>query len=452
MTIKVVLNALNLLFLSGFLLVFLGLAENTGIGSFAQELETQQQSSRKELEELREEISISEKRRTELKVQIEQLDKDRTSINRSLIDASKKFRGLEKRVDTSEKRMLTLRSDQQEVQASLKLKEGLLAEILGALQRMGRKPPPALLIKPQDALSSVRSAILLGSVVPEVMSETQILISELNRLSKIETEISSERESLTIGLTELAQEEERLNLLLEEKQKLAGIAMSGLAQESVKAAQLAARATSLNQLITDLETQIESAKTAAEEARVAEEQRIIRDQNREVAARKFEESDFFSDPGRKAPAVAFSSAEGLLPLPVSGDIVRAFGDKDLVGEEHRGISLSARRNARVISPADGWIVYAGPFRSYGQLLIINAGQGYHVVLAGMAAINVQPGQFVIVGEPLGQMGDQQVASTSLVEVSTQTPILYVEFRNNGKSIDPAPWWAQTNLESTSNGT
>jgi len=129
----------------------------------------------------------------------------------------------------------------------------------------------------------------------------------------------------------------------------------------------------------------------------------------------------------------------------------SFGQNDGAGDKTRGISLETRQNARVISPADAWVVYAGPFRSYGQLLIMNAGQGYHIVVAGMEKINVQPGQFVLVGEPIGTMGAQRIASTGLVDVNTTKPILYVEFRKDGNSIDPTPWWAVTNKERTTDG-
>ncbi|MGZ5862391.1 MAG: murein hydrolase activator EnvC family protein, partial [Methyloceanibacter sp.] len=95
--------------------------------------------------------------------------------------------------------------------------------------------------------------------------------------------------------------------------------------------------------------------------------------------------------------------------------------------------------ARITAPADGWVVYAGPFRSYGQLLIINAGGGYHILLAGMSRIDVSLGQFVLAGEPVAVMG--AVAPTSQGGKDTSRPVLYVEFRKDGRPIDPDPWWA-----------
>ena len=92
------------------------------------------------------------------------------------------------------------------------------------------------------------------------------------------------------------------------------------------------------------------------------------------------------------------------------------------------------------------MVYAGPFRSYGQLLIINAGDGYHVLLAGMERIDVQLGQFVLAGEPVAAMAAQKAGEHRRVDVGATQPVLYIEFRKDGTSIDPAPWWAASNAE------
>ncbi|MEM8650437.1 MAG: peptidoglycan DD-metalloendopeptidase family protein [Pseudomonadota bacterium] len=417
----------------------------------AQELDAQRQRNIDELEILKSEISLSEQRRAALRSSIEALDKDRATVNRNLIDASSKARGLEKKISKAEGRLSQLRDEQAEIRVFLNSKRGVLAEVLGALQRMGRKPPPALLVTPEDALSSVRSAILLGSVVPEMRSETELLVSQLQDLTRISNDIESQRASLTQDLEGLAAEEERLNLLLAEKSKLSGVAQAKLAQESAKAAELAAKATSLNGLISDLENQIEAVQKAAEAARIAEEKRKAEEQDRIFAAREVQKSDAFADTGRIAPAISFEAAKGLLPLPVAGLQLAGFGEDDGAGDVTNGVSLETRENTRVIAPADSWILYAGPFRSYGQLLIMNAGQGYHVVLAGMDKINVQPGQFVLVGEPVGTMGSQRVASTGVVDINSTNPILYVEFRKDGKSIDPAPWWSVNNGERASNG-
>jgi septal ring factor EnvC (AmiA/AmiB activator) len=102
-----------------------------------------------------------------------------------------------------------------------------------------------------------------------------------------------------------------------------------------------------------------------------------------------------------------------------------------------------------VAPFDGKIVYAGPFRRYGQLLILSVGEGYHVLLSGMAEIDGQVGQTVLAGEPVGRMagaeeGDNQPSSNENARSRQKTatdgrPSLYIEFRKDSDPIDPRPW-------------
>jgi septal ring factor EnvC (AmiA/AmiB activator) len=142
------------------------------------------------------------------------------------------------------------------------------------------------------------------------------------------------------------------------------------------------------------------------------------------------------NPGRMKPAVPFHLAKGRLPLPVQGRKLLAFGDKNQFGRVSKGMVIETRPAAVVTAPCDGWIVYAGQFRSYGQVLIINAGGGYHVLLANLSRIDVGVGRFVLTSEPIGAMTSNAGRSQD------NAPVLYVEFRNKeGQSIDPGPWWA-----------
>lgn len=142
--------------------------------------------------------------------------------------------------------------------------------------------------------------------------------------------------------------------------------------------------------------------------------------------------------GRIKPAIPFSDARGKLPLPAQGRRALTFGERTQFGGQSKGIVIETRGSAQVTSPCDGWVVYAGEFRSYGQLLIINAGDGYHVLLAGLSQIDVQPGQFVLTAEPVGTMSGGQKNSAS---APVSGPVLYVELRKDGRPIDPDPWWA-----------
>jgi septal ring factor EnvC (AmiA/AmiB activator) len=218
-------------------------------------------------------------------------------------------------------------------------------------------------------------------------------------------------------------------LLVDERQKRQAEVETALDAEQQRAAQLVRQVDNLKELIAKLD----QGRTApAASSAGAPGDGGPADAKARLAALK--------DPGRLAPAIAFSAAKGLLPLPVNGIKVRDYGAPDGLGGILKGITIATRAGAQVTAPCDGTVMYSGAFRSYGQLLILNAGGGYHVLLAGMERISVSLGQFVLTGEPVALMGGGSRVATALSTGSSQ-PVLYVEFRKDGTPIDPSPWWA-----------
>ncbi len=405
-------------------------------------LEKQQAEGRERLEQIKADIEVSEQRRAELEQEITSLKHDQASLRTALLQSAKTQKKLSNDISDGEKRLAALAGRQEAIRASLRSRKAILAEVLAALQRMGRNPPPAILISPDDALASVRSAILLGAVVPEIREETGKLVADLQELTEIHASIANERERLIATLGEQAEEEEKLNLLLEEKNRLATARNDRLDEERRKAEDLAMRASSLNDLIASLGSEIESAREAAEQARLAEIRRTEETERRreQLKARKRE-----GDPDieRMAPAYAFSELSESLELPVRGEVTASWGDDDGTGNELMGTMVSTQPEALVTSPADGWVVYAGNFRSYGQLLILNVGEEYNLVLAGMGRIDASIGQFVVAGEPVGRMSSRRLAAMGALSLASDAPTLYIEFRKDGKPIDPGPWWVKS---------
>jgi len=311
--------------------------------------------------------------------------------------------------------------------------------VLAALQRIGRHPPPALVVSPEDALQSLRSAILLGAVLPEMRQEMDALVADLGELVKLRKDIAEQRTRLDRDLQVLAEENPRLTLLIEQRQRQQTEIEKSLAGERTRAAQLGRQADNLKDLIAKLEQELSHPPAAGSGpgTGAGDEKKPVDSGRRDLAALK--------DPGRLTPAVAFASAKKQLPLPVNGVRIREYGASDGLGGSEKGLSIAARSGTQVTSPCDGWVVYAGPFRNYGQLLILNAGGGYHVLLAGMERISVDLGQFVVTGEPVAVMGGRAQAAASIMAGSGQ-PVLYVEFRKDGTPVDPGPWWAASEVE------
>ena len=410
-------------------------------GSAPTDSEAAKAAREAELEAITRDIEVTRERQTALTDEISALEKDRATLNGTLIETGKRANALEAKIDAAELRMSSLLDEEARLRGSLHSRRAVLADVLAALQRMGRKPPPAVVVRPEDALAAVRSAMLLGAVVPNLRQDAQALAKDLSALVALKDEQARERDRMRADATALAEERTRIELLVEEKQRARERTSEELAAETKKAEELADEAKSLNDLIARLESEIAVAREAAEAARRAEEG------NRPAeAARTPEKPSSLGSADRIVPAVSFEQAKGLLPRPANGVEIRSFGEPDGLGGTTEGLSIATRSNARVASPTDGWIVYSGPFRSYGNLLIINAGGGYHVLLAGMERIDAQVGQFVLAGEPVAVMGTRLLASAGSAGVGATQPVLYVEFRKDGASIDPAPWWAKPDDE------
>jgi septal ring factor EnvC (AmiA/AmiB activator) len=390
-----------------------------------------------ELEAIRAEQKKTLDAQKKLQDEIAALSDDRRKLNQALIDSAAGIRTAETKIAAAEGRLAQLTETEASIRRSLDGRRSTIGEILAVLQRMGRRPPPAMLVRPEDALESLRAAMLLGALVPEMRAEAESLAGELSDLVRVRGEAAAERDGLARGVAALSDEQKRMTLLVEERQKRQSEAEKQLDSERQQSVALSKQADNLKDLIAKLERGLDSASRTT---RAAQEGRALGDTRADLSALK--------DPGRLGPAIAFASAKAMLPIPVNGVKSRDFGAPDGNGGTEKGISIATRPGAQVTSPCDGWVVYAAPYRSYGKLLILNAGGGYHVVLAGMDRISVDIGQFVLTGEPVAAMGSgPQVASAVLTGGNgASQPVLYIEFRKDGSPVDPNPWWAPPDSE------
>ncbi len=362
------------------------------------------------------------------------------------------------------------------------------------MQRMGRNPPPVIVTRREDALKMVRSAMLLARAFPELRTQAEKLSSRLNDLVRVMTEARQESARLKSETLKLNEAKTRLAALVESKRQTLSDRQRELAEVRRAAAEISRNVSDLSELISRLDKEVAARTTLGEYER---EQRELERQAPKTApadsalAAKAAEArptdkvasskppadkaerpagpgstaaanvpgksgagndisasepriallprgPFTQNPGRIKPAIPFVKAKRQLPLPARGRLLIGFGDKTQFGSSSKGVVIETRAGATVVSPTDGWIVYAGPFRSYGQVLIINAGGGYHILLANLARIDVEVGRFVLAAEPVGAMETKFSRNSQ-----DSAPVLYVEFRDKqGKSIDPSPWWAE----------
>ena len=325
----------------------------------------------------------------------------------------------------------------------------------------------------------VRSAMLLAAAFPQLGNQAKALAARLNELLRVMTEMRAQSEQLRTETARLNDAKTRLAGLLDAKKTSLEERQGELKRMRMVSAEISESVTDLNELISKLDQAVKentglgayeketAAKTAAAapstpkspEAKpppaatpdAAAPTSPAGEPNSEVPGApstpgkavdvvELSPGATLGSPGRIKPEIAFAQAQGRLPLPAQGRQVLGFGEKTQYGGQSKGLVLETRQGAQVTSPCDGWIVYAGEFRSYGQLLIINAGGGYHVLLAGLSQIDVQPGQFVLGAEPVGTMSGW--AQQTQPAAANSAPVLYIEFRKDGTPIDPDPWWVQ----------
>mgnify|MGYP002084510739 CR=1 FL=1 len=377
-----------------------------------------------ELGAVEQELAASTATRLRIQSEVAAALAEQDAISTKLIDLASIIQGQETAVGAIEERILALRKEAIVIRADLAEKQDVMSEVLAGLQRLDQNPPPALVVEPRDVLAALRGAMMFGAIVPELRAEAELLAQKLSRLDHIRVGIEAEKTILAQNIAGLKKSQIELDQLIAQKRQLVSERESILQDEQKRAIALADKAKSLKQLLADLA----AAKKLAEIEKSKQDKAL-------AAEKKLQEAALFK------PALKLSQSRGRLQYPAQGQIIRAFGADDGLGSTLRGIAVATRPGAQVTTPMDALVEFAGPFRSYGQLLILNAGEGYLVLMAGMHDISTEIGQSIKAGEPVGTMGEGPSSVTLLGDqVEEPRPVLYIEFRNNGGAIDSAPWW------------
>ncbi len=423
---------------------------------------------RQKLEKNRQQLDEAQKRGQGLETDLGQLKAERERLNASLVETARQVQKGEGQMSAIEARLGELESHETMLRGSLAQRHDSIAHLLAAMQRMGRNPPPVMITRREDALTMVRSAMMLATAFPQLRDQALALAGRLNELARVMGDIRTEGDKLKAETTRLNDTRTRLAQLMESKRQSFSERQTELEKVRKEAAEISQSVTDLNELIVRLDkavtahigrdspvvdetkpaTRLEvaalpeanlalpgTAVTAGQD--VAQKSASASIAAIELAPKGTQVASL--NPGRMKPAMPFIRAKGSVVLPVQGRRVLAFGDRTQYGGQSKGLVLETRHGAQVTSPCDGWIVFAGEFRTFGQLLIINAGDGYHILLAGLSQIDVQLGQFVLTGEPVGLMTAPPKAAKAITQGNA--PVLYIEFRKDNKPIDPESWWA-----------
>ena len=454
-------RAPRLLAVSALALCATGFAVPTA--SHAQQSQLSGEAARKQKQN-QERLKRVESQTTSAKADVAAMEQERARLNAQLQETARNVQASEARLSNIEARRDQLEEQKREREKVLAQRHASIASLLSTMQRMGHNPPPVIITRREDALEMVRSAMLLARAVPELQTQVKDLLTSIAEVDGLIKHITEERQRLEVETQTLRDMEFRLASLMEERRQTLSDRQSELAALRKEAEAVASKVSELGELIAALDHTVAertglgayNAQNPAEpDAPASGQARDLKGEPLQVgpmkeaapaqppAAKGPQVAVLLSPgagslagaPGRMAPATPFHRAKGTLPFPAAGQRVLSFGETTSSGRKSQGVVVETRQGAHITSPSDGWIVYAGEFRSYGQLLIINAGAGYHILLAGLSRIDAQLGQFVLAGEPVGNM-----SAASRGSAQDNAPVLYIEFRKEGRPIDPTPWW------------
>jgi len=425
--------------------------------------------AREHLEKSKRELDQTRQRTKGLEKSVADIQIERERLSDSLRETARIIHDSEARLTEIERQQAGLAEQERKIREQLSERHGKIAVLLAAMQRMGRNPPPVMITRREDALQMVRSAMILARAFPGLAEQATILASRLSELVKVMEASKAQSAILRAETARHEVERTRIAQLVESRRQSLAEHQPALEAARRHAAETAKRIEDLTTLIARLDAgpaargatpRPDEAPAGAAPAGQPAPPLLSAEKPPSARPPGTPETPAPSEPksgpamaqllpsasqlaalspGLMRPAIPFAQAKGSLPLPAQGKRVLAFGDKTQFGTQSMGIVLETRHSAQVRSPSDGSVLWAGPFRTWGQLLIINAEDGYHILLAGLSQIDVQVGQFVLAGEPVGLMSAAPRSQSAKAEGNA--PVLYVEFRKDNRPIDPDPWWA-----------
>ncbi|MHA1600349.1 MAG: peptidoglycan DD-metalloendopeptidase family protein [Alphaproteobacteria bacterium] len=378
------------------------------------------------------------------------LEKEIITLRAESISTARKAQNFETQLSEIEAQLAALEEQETAKVADLETRRAQMGGTLAALQRIALQPVEAMIVSPAAPVDTVRSAMLLRVAIPAIEIRAAALRKELESLATLRREIAVQRNDLATTGQALLGERERLSALIQRKSN-ARTEMTVEQQAALdRAANMAAEAKDLRDLLerVEREAQEQAERIARDEAERLAREDAARQLAQEEAARQAqtpttEATPAIPPPPQSAPTrqqTALARPDNIRPFPESGtslvmpargSIIVRYGQNRGGNGAAKGITIAARGNAQVVAPFDGKVVYAGNFRRYGQILIIEHGGRYHTLLAGLDRIDAVVGQWLLAGEPVGILGAP----------GSGAPELYLELRRAGQPINPLPWLA-----------
>lgn len=378
--------------------------------------------------------------------QSQTLQKELDELRARLVGLADQERAQEDELAHLEESLTALETQERNQADKLEGERQQIAALLAALQRVARIPPEAALARPDGPVDTLRSALLLRDTVPALRARADALAQALTRLAETRETLQAQRSRTYAARLTLIDRQMEIGQLVARREELSRQTEEERQQVAQRTARLSGQAADLRQLMERIEAERRAAAAAAAKREAERLEAARRDAERRLAEQKAAEqkqaeqklADQKAAEQRQAEeklaeqraraeaetARAAPSAPAGERLPVGGRVTVRYGEADRYGATSRGVTIQARAGSTVVSPQAGTIVFAGPFRGYGQILIVEHSHGYHSLIAGFGRIDTAVGRRVATGEPIGLMP------------ADGSPDLYFELRRHGQPINP----------------
>lgn len=383
------------------LTVLCGLAGMLATPPLAHAQNKAQKAQPQKLEKLSDEIADRKAKQKKLQSQAAALKNQQSKLRQRIIALARDLQNIDADRDQLEDRLSELAVIENRLDADMQRDRAALSRLLAGLQAMQTQPAPAFAVHADDALDAVQGALVMTAIVPTMEMRAGALRDRLTELAAIRRRMDKQSTDLLAAERDAAQARSDLKIALADKAEAESVARKAAAREAAAIAKLVREARNLRDLASKLRARRPSAPPI--------------------------------------PATGpFSKARGLLPLPVAGQLVARFGERNENGVTQRGVSIAARPGAQITAPFDGQVLYSGPFRQYGEIVILSLAGGYQMILAGLTQREAYVGQDLLAGEPIGTLSSDE-SELSPGSGGQSRSQLYMELRFKGNPIDPAPW-------------
>jgi septal ring factor EnvC (AmiA/AmiB activator) len=354
------------------------------------------------LNNYQQQLTEQESREKALRSKLQDMERELDQTRKELVSLAQEVKNNERDLQKLDRRIADMEEEHDNLLARLESDYGNVGNLILALQRIKRVPPEALLARPGAPLETAQSAMLLNSTLPSLLGRAENLKRDIDRLDVLQRELEADKESLLAKSRELDTRKTKMSTLLDRRKTLYSETQGEHKEQQEILRQIARKANDLQDLIKE----IEQNKKRVETRRIAQK------------------AVMSSPPPSPVRTAAIQSLPGKALFPVAGDIRINYREYDELGAISNGITIDGRNGGVVIAPMDGDVRFAGPFKRFGQLIIIEHSGGYHSLIAGLARIDTVAGRSVQKGEPVGLLDDTQAT-------------LYYELRRNGVPVDPS---------------